>query len=130
MIPEIQRIKGVARAQILGSRKYAMRIWLNPDRMRAYDISSEEVMKALEEQSIVGRPGRIGRSSGIEAQSLEYVLTYKGRRNKSEEYEDIIIRANAEGESIHLRDIAKVELGSKFLISIPIWMESLQPLLY
>jgi HAE1 family hydrophobic/amphiphilic exporter-1 len=114
MIPEIQRIKGVARAQILGSRKYAMRIWLNPDRMRAYDISSEEVMKALEEQSIVGRPGRIGRSSGIEAQSLEYVLTYKGRRNKSEEYEDIIIRANAEGESIHLRDIAKVELGSKF----------------
>ena len=114
MIPEIQRIKGVARAQILGSRKYAMRIWLNPDRMRAYDISSEEVMKALEEQSIVGRPGRIGRSSGIEAQSLEYVLTYKGRRNKSEEYEDIIIRANAEGESIHLRDIAKVELGSEF----------------
>jgi len=114
MIPEIQRIKGVARAQILGSRKYAMRVWLNPDRMRAYNISSEEVMKALEEQSIVGRPGRIGRSSGIEAQSLEYVLTYKGRRNKSEEYEDIIIRANAEGETIHLRDIAKVELGSEF----------------
>ncbi|WNB17436.1 efflux RND transporter permease subunit [Marivirga arenosa] len=114
MIPEIQRIKGVARAQILGSRKYAMRIWLNPDRMRAYDISTEEVMKALEEQSIVGRPGRIGRSSGIEAQSLEYVLTYKGRRNQPEEYENIIVRANAEGESIHLRDIAKVELGSEF----------------
>ncbi|WP_114783242.1 efflux RND transporter permease subunit [Botryobacter ruber] len=114
MIPEIQRTKGVARAQILGSRRYAMRIWLNPDRMRAYNISVEEVMKALGEQSIIGRPGRLGQSSGIAAQSLEYVLTYKGRYNKPEEYEGIIIRANAEGESIHLKDIATVELGSEF----------------
>ncbi|GAB3276164.1 efflux RND transporter permease subunit [Larkinella harenae] len=114
MIPEIQRTKGVARAQILGSRRYAMRVWLNPDRMRAYKISTEEVMKALGEQSIIGRPGRIGQSSGIAAQSLEYVLTYKGRYSEPKEYEDIIIRANAEGESIHLKDIAKVELGSEF----------------
>lgn len=114
MIPEIQRTKGVARAQILGSRRYAMRVWLDPDRMRAYNISTEEVMKALGEQSIIGRPGRLGQSSGIAAQSLEYVLTYKGRYNKPEEYEDIIVRANAAGESIHLRDIAHVELGSEF----------------
>ncbi|WP_460942547.1 efflux RND transporter permease subunit [Spirosoma daeguense] len=114
MIPEIQRTKGVARAQILGSRRYAMRVWLNPERMRAYKISVEEVMKAIGEQSIIGRPGRIGQSSGIAAQSLEYVLTYKGRYNKPEEYEGIIIRANSEGESIHLRDIARVELGSEF----------------
>lgn len=114
MIPEINRINGIARSSILGSRKYAMRIWLNPERMRAYSISSEEVMESLAEQSIMGRPGRIGQSSGIAAQSLEYVLTYKGRFNKEEEYEDIIIRANSEGESIHLRDIATVELGSEF----------------
>jgi HAE1 family hydrophobic/amphiphilic exporter-1 len=114
MIPEIQRTKGVARAQILGSRRYAMRVWLNPERMRAYKISVEDVMDAISEQSIIGRPGRIGQSSGIAAQSLEYVLTYKGRYNKPEEYEAIIIRANAEGESIHLRDIATVELGSEF----------------
>ncbi|WP_461113135.1 efflux RND transporter permease subunit [Spirosoma jeollabukense] len=114
MIPEIQRTKGIARAQILGSRRYAMRLWLNPERMRAYNISTEEVMKAVGEQSIVGRPGRIGQSSGIAAQSLEYVLTYKGRYNKPEEYEGIIIRANSAGESIHLRDIARVELGSEF----------------
>ncbi|GAA5022458.1 multidrug transporter AcrB [Marivirga lumbricoides] len=114
MIPEINRIKGVARAQILGSRTYAMRIWLNPDRMRAYNISIDEVMEALGEQSIVGRPGRIGQSSGIAAQSLEYVLTYKGRFNKAEEYENIIIRANSEGESIHLKDIGRAELGSEF----------------
>lgn len=114
VIPEIKRINGIAQANILGSRRYAMRVWLNPDRMRAYSISAEEVMEAMQEQSIVGRPGRLGRSSGIEAQSLEYVLTYKGRYNKPEEYENIIIRANSEGENIHLRDIAKVELGSEF----------------
>lgn len=114
MIPEIQRIKGVARAQILGSRRYAMRVWLNPDRMRAYNISVEEVMESLAEQSIIGRPGRLGQSSGIAAQSLEYVLTYKGRYNKPEEYENIIVRANSEGESIHLKDIGTVELGSEF----------------
>ncbi len=114
MIPEINRIKGIANAQILGSRRYAMRVWLNPDRMRAYNISVDEVMDAMGEQSIVGRPGRLGRSSGIQAQSLEYVLTYKGRYSKPEEYEDIIIRANSEGENIKLKDIAKVELGSEF----------------
>ncbi len=114
MIPEIQRIKGIARAQILGSRQFAMRVWLNPDRMRAYKISAEEVMEAMMEQSIIGRPGRLGRSSGKEAQALEYVLVYQERYNKPEQYENIIIRANEEGENIHLRDIAKVELGSEF----------------
>ncbi|MDR6301531.1 efflux RND transporter permease subunit [Mesonia maritima] len=114
MIPEINRIKGIATSNILGSRKYAMRVWLNPDRMRAYDVSVDEVMEAMKEQSIVGRPGRLGRSSGIEAQSLEYVLTYKGRYNEPEQYENIIIRANPDGESLHLKDIGRVELGSEF----------------
>lgn len=114
MLPEINRIKGVARSQILGSRTYAMRIWLNPDRMRAYNISVDEVMKALGEQSIVGRPGRIGQSSGIKAQSLEYVLTYKGRFSEPAEYENVIVRANANGERIRLKDIGKAELGSEF----------------
>ena len=114
LLPEINRINGVARTQILGSRQFAMRVWLNPDRMRAYNISAEDVMKSLAEQSIIGRPGRIGQSSGIAAQSLEYVLTYKGRYNKPEEYENVILRANPAGESIRLKDVAKVELGSEF----------------
>ncbi|MCB0487494.1 MAG: efflux RND transporter permease subunit [Cyclobacteriaceae bacterium] len=114
LIPEIQRITGVARAQILGSRIYAMRIWLKPDRMRAYSISSEEVMEAMMEQSILARPGRLGQSSGKQAQSLEYVLAYQDRFNKPEQYEEIIIRANEDGEIIHLKDIADVELGSQF----------------
>jgi HAE1 family hydrophobic/amphiphilic exporter-1 len=114
MIPEIQRIKGIARAQILGSRIFAMRIWLKPDRMRAYNISAEEVMKSMEEQSLLARPGRLGQASGKSPQSLEYVLVYQDRFNKPEQYEDIIIRANEDGEILKLKDIASVELGSEF----------------
>ncbi len=114
VIPEIQRVNGIASAKILGSRQYAMRVWLNPDRMRAYKVSIEEVMKAIGEQSIIGRPGRLGQSSGISAQSKEYVLVYKGRYNKPEEYGDIIIRANSDGEILKLKDMAKIELGSEF----------------
>lgn len=114
IIPELQRIKGMGRAQILGSRTYAMRVWLKPDRMRAYNISTEEVMHAMEEQSIIGRPGRLGQASGKTAQSLEFTLSYKGRFNKPEEYENIIVRANANGESLKLKDVAEVELGSEF----------------
>jgi len=114
MLPEINRIKGVGRSQILGSRTYAMRIWLNPERMRAYNVSVDEVMQAMGEQSIIGRPGRIGQSSGIQAQSLEYVLTYKGQYNDPKQYENVIIRANADGEAIRLKDIGRAELGSEF----------------
>jgi HAE1 family hydrophobic/amphiphilic exporter-1 len=114
ILPELQRIHGMGRAQILGSRQFAMRIWLKPDRMRAYNISTEEVMEAINEQSVIGRPGRLGQASGKTAQSLEYVLTYKGRFNKPEEYENIIIKANPEGEILKLKDIAEVELGSEF----------------
>ncbi|GAA4801594.1 efflux RND transporter permease subunit [Litoribaculum gwangyangense] len=114
VIPEIQRINGIASAQILGSRKYAMRVWLKPDRMRAYNISAEEVLEAMQDQSILARPGRLGQSSGITSQSLEYVLTYQDRYNEPEQYKVIIIRANEEGEIIKLEDIADVKLGSEF----------------
>lgn len=114
VIPEIQRVHGIAQAQNLGSRQFAMRIWLNPERMRAYKVSTKEVMDAISSQSVIGRPGRLGQSSGIYAQSKEYVLVYKGRYNKPEEYGDIIIRADANGEILHLKDLAKVELGSEF----------------
>ncbi|GAC1378054.1 MAG: efflux RND transporter permease subunit [Hymenobacter sp.] len=114
MLPELQRLSGIGRANILGSRQYAMRVWLKPDRMRAYNISVDDVMKALGEQSVIGSPGRIGRSDGGQAQSLEYVLSYKGRFNDVEEYKNVILKANPNGESLHLKDVANVELGSEF----------------
>ncbi len=114
IIPEVQRLSGVGRAQILGSRQYAMRIWLNPDRMRAYNVSTQEVMEAIASQSVIGSPGRIGQATGKRSQALEYVLTYKGRYDEPKQYENIIIRANANGEMLRLKDIGWVELGSEF----------------
>jgi len=115
LLPELQRIHGMGRAIALGSRAFAIRVWLNPDRMRAYNVSADEVLKAIDEQSVLGRPGRVGLSSGRVAQSLEYVFTYKGWYNKPEQYNDIIIKANPNGEILKLKDVAEVESGSEFV---------------
>jgi HAE1 family hydrophobic/amphiphilic exporter-1 len=114
ILRELSRVTGVGSAQILGSRQYAMRVWLKPDRMRAYNISTEEVMEALANQSVIGSPGRIGRSDGKRSEALEYVLTYQGRYNQPEQYANVIVRANPNGEILHLKDVADIELGSEF----------------
>lgn len=114
VLRELSRVPGIGNAQILGSRQYAMRIWLKPDRMRAYNISTDEVMEALANQSIIGSPGRLGRADGGRSEALEYVLTYQGRYNKPEQYSDVIIKASANGEILKLKDIANVTLGSEF----------------
>lgn len=114
MLPELQRVEGVGFARILGDRQFSMRVWLNPDRMRAYNVSSEEVMTALNEQSIIGSPGRIGRADSKTSAAIEYVLTYPGRFSEESQYKDVIIRANPNGEILRLKDIANVELGSEY----------------
>ena len=82
VMPRLKRIKGMGIPRNLGNRIYAMRVWLDPDRMRAYDVSSEDVMTAMAEQSVIGSPGRLGEATGKTSQSKEYVLTYIGRFNK------------------------------------------------
>ncbi len=114
VMPRLKRIKGMGIPRNLGNRIFAMRVWLNPDRMRAYDLSTEQVMKALSEQSIIGSPGRLGQATGKTSQSKEYVLTYIGRFNKPEQYADIILKANPKGELTRLKDIGEVELGPQF----------------
>lgn len=114
MIPELQRINGIGQAKILGSRQYAMRVWLNPDRMRAYKVSPDEVMEALGDQSIIGKPGRIGRGDGQRSEALEYVLAYSDRFSDPKQYEDVIIRASSDGEILRLKDVGKVVLGSEY----------------
>jgi HAE1 family hydrophobic/amphiphilic exporter-1 len=114
IIPEIQRISGVANAALLGSRTYSMRLWLKPDRMRAYNISTEEVVEAVKNQSLIARPGQVGISSGKAAQSTVTVLSYVGRYSEPEQYENIIIKSSGFGEMVKLKDVASVELGSEF----------------
>src|SRR4029079_17901059 len=76
LLSELKRVDGVGFADILGDREYAMRIWLKPDRMLAYTISADEVLKAIGEQSLEASPGRTGESSGKKSQAFEYVLKY------------------------------------------------------
>lgn len=112
VVSELRRVPGVGVADILGNREYAMRIWLKPDRMTAYKVSSEEVMKALEEQSLEASPGRAGESSGIKSQSFEYILKYSGRFTTEEEYGNIILKVNPNGEILRLKDVADIHFGS------------------
>ena len=114
VLSEIKRIDGVGFADILGNREYAMRIWLKPDRMLAYSISADEVLKALDEQNLEAAPGKTGESSGKKAQSFEYVLKYPGRFNSKEGYENIILRSSPDGQAIRIKDIANVEFGSTY----------------
>ncbi|SEW17269.1 hydrophobic/amphiphilic exporter-1, HAE1 family [Chitinophaga sp. YR573] len=112
VLSELKRVDGVGFADILGNREYAMRIWLKPDRMLAYKISADEVMKALDEQSLEASPGKTGESSGKRSQTFEYVLKYPGRFSTKEGYENIVLRASADGEILRLKDVANVEFGS------------------
>lgn len=105
VMPELKRIEGMGLPRNLGNRNFAMRIWLNPDRMRAYDVSVEDVMKAVGAQSIIGSPGRLGQATGMTSQSKEYVLTYVGRFNEPEQYENIILKALPEGQILRLKDV-------------------------
>src|SRR5262249_30128882 len=114
LLPEIKRVHGIGRANILGNRQFAMRIWLNLDRMRAYDINSDDVLKAVGEQSMIGSPGRLGQASGKTSQTVEYVLTWPGRYNKPEQYENIILKATPDGDILLLKDVAEVELGPAY----------------
>jgi HAE1 family hydrophobic/amphiphilic exporter-1 len=112
VLSELKRVNGVGSGDILGTREYAMRIWLKPDRMLAYKISADEVMEALSSQSLEASPGKTGEASGKRSQAFEYVLKYSGRFTTPEQYENIVVRSNSNGELLRLKDIAKVEFGS------------------
>jgi HAE1 family hydrophobic/amphiphilic exporter-1 len=116
IIPEIKRIPGVGSATIFGGVKdYSMRIWLNPGQMAAYKITPAEVMAAIQDKNLEAAPGKFGERS---KEIFEYVIKYKGKLTKPEEYENIAIRANADGSVLHLKDVARVELGAYSYTSV------------
>ena len=114
MLSELKRVNGVGFADVLGDREYAMRVWLKPDRMQAYSVSSDDVMKALGEQSLEASPGRLGESSGKKSQAFEYVLKYPGRYTTKEQYENIVVKANSDGQLLRIKDIGEVEFGNTY----------------
>jgi HAE1 family hydrophobic/amphiphilic exporter-1 len=116
IIPEIKRIPGVGSATIFGGVKdYSMRVWLNPGQMAAYKITPAEVMAAIQDKNIEAAPGKLGERS---KEVFEYVIKYKGKLTKPEEYGNIALRSNADGSVLHLKDVARVELGAYSYTSV------------
>ncbi|MGN1261286.1 MAG: efflux RND transporter permease subunit, partial [Alloprevotella sp.] len=107
IIPQIQRVKGVGDAMVMGA-DYSMRIWLNPERMAEYHLVPTDISAILAEQNIEAAPGSIGER---ENQTFQYTLRYKGRLQEASEFENLVIRSNPDGTLLRLKDVARVELG-------------------
>jgi HAE1 family hydrophobic/amphiphilic exporter-1 len=112
ILKELKRIDGVGRAQIMGSKDYSMRVWLQPDRMNSYNVSADEVIQAIRDQNVVAAPGKTGVSSGREKNVLQYVLKYTGKLFEPAQYENIVLRSNPDGSILKLKDVAKIEFGT------------------
>ncbi|MGS0535963.1 efflux RND transporter permease subunit [Pseudoalteromonas sp. SaAl2] len=114
ILDRIKRIPGTTSVQIFGAKDYAMRIWLRPDVMSQLGVTVEEVAGAIRSQNSQYAAGSIGATpTSQSAQELVYSVTAQGRLSEPEQFEEIIIRSNIDGSSLRLKDIARVELGSK-----------------
>src|SRR5579875_1266425 len=109
---ELTRVKGVGKVQVFGGQ-YAMRIWVQPDKMAQLGVTANDVINALATQNNVYPAGRIGGEPVPSGQQLTYTVRTQGRLVQPEEFENIILRSNPDGSVLHLRDVARVQLGSQ-----------------
>lgn len=110
VVPSLKRVNGVGDVQVFNLKNYSMRVWLKPEKMVSYGLEPNDIVTAINEQSQEAAAGTLGRNDG---KSFEYAITYTGRLNEVEEYEDIVIKALGGGEYLRLRDVADIELGAE-----------------
>ena len=110
---ELKRVEGVADVDVYGSGDYAMRIWLDPQKMAGLNISTSEVKAAIAAQNTQVTAGALGQRPTDDEQALQITLKTKGRLQDVKEFENIIIRSNIDGSNVKIKDIAKVELGAQ-----------------
>ena len=113
VLDELKRVPGTTNVQIFGAKDYAMRIWVRPDRLTQLRLTPNDLIRAVSEQNAQFAAGKIGQSPSGGPQELVYTITTKGRLADAKEFENIIIRANPDGSSLRLKDVARVELASK-----------------
>ncbi|MBC7009381.1 multidrug efflux RND transporter permease subunit [Pseudoalteromonas sp. BZK2] len=114
VLDRVKRIPGTTSVQIFGAKDYAMRIWLRPDVMSQLGVTVEEIAGAIRVQNSQYAAGKIGATPTTQSpQELVYSVTAQGRLSEPEQFENIIIRSNTDGSSLRLKDVARVELGSK-----------------
>ena len=110
IVPAIKRIQGVGDVQSPGLKTYSMRIWLKPDVMKQYNLMPSDISNVLAEQNIEAAPGSFGQESNV---AFEYAMRYTGRLKTAEEFGNIIIANDANGQTLKLKDVAKIELGGQ-----------------
>ena len=113
ILRELKRIDGVGFVEIMGSRDYAMRVWLNPNRLAAYNMSPQDVTEAIRSQNLEAAPGKTGISSDKLPQQLQYTLQYTGKFSTPEEYGEIVLKALSDGSVLRLKDVAEIEFDSE-----------------
>ena len=109
IVPLIKRVNGVGDVQSPSTASYSMRIWLQPDKMKEYGLIPSDITAALAGQNIEAAPGKFGENSNM---AYEYTLRYKGRLSTPIEYQNIILTSKTTGQTLHLKDVAKIELGT------------------
>src|SRR5258707_14791930 len=113
ILDALKRIPGTTNVQIFGARDSAMRIWVKPDRLTQLRLTTADLIAALNEQNAQFAAGKVGQTPAGGPQELVYTITTKGRLADPGEFENIIVRANPDGSTLRLKDVARVELGSK-----------------
>ena len=112
VLDQISRIPGVGSTQQFGS-EYAMRIWLNPDQLQGYGLSATQVLAAVRGQNVQFAAGSIGASPAPEGQAFTATVSAEGRFNSPEQFENIILRANSDGTTVRLKDVARIAFGAQ-----------------
>jgi multidrug efflux pump len=113
VLDQLKRVPGTTNVQIFGAKDYAMRIWVRPDRLTQLKLTTADLVAALNEQNTQFAAGKIGQTPAGGPQELVYTVTTQGRLADPREFENIIVRANPDGSTLRLKDVARIELGSK-----------------
>ncbi|HEY3458011.1 MAG TPA: multidrug efflux RND transporter permease subunit [Bryobacteraceae bacterium] len=113
LVDELTRVQGVARVQVFGAGQYAMRCWVNPDRLAKLQVTVPQIVAALQAQNTVNPAGQIGGEPAPEGQQFTYAVRAQGRLLTAEEFGNIILRANPDGSILRLKDVARIELGAQ-----------------
>ena len=113
LVDELTRVAGVARVQVFGAGQYAMRTWVNPDRLNSLQVTVPQIVAALQSQNTVNPAGQIGSEPVPKGQQFTYTVQAQGRLKSPEEFGNIILRANPDGSNLRLKDVARLELGAQ-----------------
>jgi len=113
LVDALRKLDGVGGVQIFGERKYAMRVWLDPNRLAARRLIPQDVVAAIREQNLQVGAGKLGQEPAPEGQQFQFDLEIKGRLSSIEEFEDVVVKVDEQGQLIKLRDVGRVELGAE-----------------